>query len=144
MPGSVNRIHTFIHINLPAGAEWGWPHIIKMESLDQQSLPDGLTAVDAIPSVLLKWRASALSDLLNLDNEQFFWCYNNGLGYEYYVYRNGREIRVSDDRNIVIFLINVPRLVSPKWESMKLAIPNGRSHTKSKELAAGISLVDEN
>lgn len=98
----VKRIdtHLHIHIDLPADAPDGHPHIINIESFNEEFPPEDLKAVDAIASVLYKWNPKALSDLLDLNKDTFYWCFNNGHGYEIFVSRIGDKVRVSDILNV--------------------------------------------
>jgi hypothetical protein len=63
-----------LHINLPADAPRGNPHLIDVQTFSNSDKNmDGLLAVDAIVTTLYKWNPKALHNLLDPALKTFRW-----------------------------------------------------------------------
>ena len=98
----VKRHNLHLRLDLPANAPEGHPHIIDLEAINENDLPDDLKAVDVIATVLYKWDPEALQNLLDLSKEDFHFGHLTASQYETYIIRNGRYVRVRKLRHIGI------------------------------------------
>jgi len=91
---TVTRFDLRLNIDLPAHAPAGCPHLIDINAITELEIPDDLTLVDAIVTLLFKWDARCLQDLLDLSREDFYCSHITSQHSEYYVKRDGRHVTV--------------------------------------------------
>ncbi|KAI9647399.1 hypothetical protein NHQ30_003784 [Ciborinia camelliae] len=61
-----------VTLDLPANAPRGYPHILQADMSNQAVVPEDLSLVDVLATIIFEWNPSALYHLLNIENEEFY------------------------------------------------------------------------